>query len=91
MDCNDCGKQKEVSWAYVELLNNGHKATIWKLWVALLVLIVALVGTNAYWIRLWQGYDVVDVEYEQDGRGINIIGDLNDTEQEQIYGTEIAD
>jgi hypothetical protein len=33
------------------------------------------------WLRAWNEYDYSTTEIEQDGRGINIIGDDNDTEQ----------
>lgn len=83
MDCKNCDKirEKSVSWAYVELLNDGHKTTIKRLWIALIVLIVLLAASNALWLYEWSQYDTVTTEIEQDGRGINIIGDNNDTEQ----------
>jgi hypothetical protein len=89
MDCANCDKVKKaeeknnktVSWAYVELLADNHKATVWKLWVVVLVLIVALAVSNMLWLRAWNEYDYSTTEIEQDGRGINIIGDDNDTEQ----------
>ena len=70
----------ESSMARMERVNK-------KLWIALLVLIVALVGTNAGWLwweNQWQ-YVQSDttIEATQDGSGTNIVsgGDLN-------YGTE---
>lgn len=81
MDCKDCDQGKPVSWAYVELLNDGHKSTIKKLWIALLVLIVMIAACNIGWLIAWNQYDYSDTEIEQDGRGINIIGNDNETEQ----------
>ncbi len=70
----------ESSMARMERVNK-------KLWIALLVLIVALVGSNAGWLwweNQWQ-YVQSDttIEATQDGGGTNIVsgGDLN-------YGTE---
>lgn len=83
MDCKTCEKatEKNVSWAYVELLNDGHKSTISKLWIAIIILIVLLAVCNIVWIIAWNQYDYTTNDIEQDGRGINIIGDNNDTEQ----------
>ncbi len=75
MNCNECKANKTVSWAYVELLNDGHKQTIKRLWIALLVLIVMLAATNGLWLYEWMQYDTIS--YDQDGNGNNIIGDNN--------------
>lgn len=80
-NCDECKQSKNVSWAYVELLNDSHKATVWKLWVTVLVLIIALAISNMLWLRAWNEYDYSTTEITQDGRGINIIGDENETEQ----------
>lgn len=69
-----------------------RQATRW--YVAWLVTLAALVGTNAYWIHQWNSYDYVS----QDGNGYNyynadIEGDVNNgpenqekEEQEEIQG-----
>lgn len=88
--CNDCGQSKNVSWAYVELLHDGHKSTTRKLWVLVIILIVSLVVSNLAWLYVWQQYDYETIEYSQDERGINIIGDDNDSRQWQ-YGTDFED
>ena len=79
-----------MPWAAVELLNGAHAQTVKRLWIVIIILIAALVICNAAWLYVWQQYDWVDelesVEYNQDGRGINIIGDHNEADQ---YGTEI--
>jgi hypothetical protein len=85
MSCDECKNAKNVSWAYVELLNDSHKATVKRLWILVLVLVVLIAGTNLVWLYEWSQYDYETTEYIQDGRGINIIGDDNDTRQ---YGTE---
>lgn len=87
MGCDDCKQNKSVSWAYVELLSDGHKSSLRKLWVLVLVLIVCLAVTNLLWLKAWNEYDYSTTEVTQDGRGINIIGDYNETEQ-QNNGTE---
>ena len=49
-----------------------------RLWIAVLVLIVMLVGTNAAWLFYESSFDDVvtttTVESEQDGAGVNIFG-----------------
>lgn len=89
-NCDECKQSKNVSWAYVELLNDGHKSSIRKLWVLVIILIVALAASNLAWLYVWQQYDYETIEYSQDGRGINIIGDDNDSRQWQ-YGTDFED
>lgn len=81
MGCDDCKQNKNVSWTYVELLNDGYKSSLRKLWVLVLVLIVCLGVTNLLWLKAWNEYDYVTSEFSQDGRGINVIGDNNETEQ----------
>lgn len=52
------------------------------LFMAWLITLVALVGTNAAWIYVFQSYDYIS----QDGNGIN---NINSGEQgDFIYGTE---
>lgn len=54
-----------------------------RLWVALLVAIIGILLTNAAWLWYINQYDFID--YEQDGEGVNIIGNSNEVEN----GTEI--
>lgn len=81
MGCDDCKQSKNVSWAYVELLNDSHKASHKRMWVLVLVLIVCLAVTNILWLRAWNEYDYATIDVQQDGRGINIIGDDNEADQ----------
>lgn len=59
-----------------------------RLWIAVLVLIVMLVGTNAAWLYYDSQFSgiVTTIEAEQDGSGVNIVsgGDLD-------YGAEGED
>ena len=55
-----------------------------RLYIIIILLVVSLVGTNAFWIAREMMYkDLVVTESTQDGEGVNIIGvgDVN-------YGTE---
>ena len=53
-----------------------------RLWIALIICIILLFGSNAMWLYEWCQYDYSYAEtYEQDGEGINVIGNLNEVEQ----------
>lgn len=58
-----------------------------RLTVALIVSIVLMFLSNAIWLYQWCQYDYVtagtDTVYQQDGEGVNIIGDRN----EAVNGT----
>ena len=49
-----------------------------RLWIAVLLLIVLIVGTNAAWLYYERSFEYVatttTVESEQDGAGVNIFG-----------------
>ena len=53
MSCDECKNAKNVSWAYVELLNDSHKATMKRLWILVLVLVMLIAGTNLVWLYEW--------------------------------------
>ena len=61
-----------------------------KLWVVILVLIVALIGTNIAWLvyeSQWQYVQTeTSIEATQDGSGVNIVGNGDIS-----YGTESKD
>lgn len=50
-------------------------------WLCIVLVVVCILwgATNAYWLWSWMQYDYVTetYTYEQDGEGINIIGDRN--------------
>lgn len=49
-----------------------------RLFIAIIVLIVALVLSNGAWLYAWMQYDYISeaevITADQDGRGINIVG-----------------
>ena len=55
-----------------------------RLMISLIVSIIIILLSNLAWLYLWNSYEYVgdSVSYEQDGEGVNIIGDRNN------YGTE---
>ena len=61
--------------AYESALNRLERANK-RIWIALIILIVALVGTNAGWVYYENQFvdTQTTIEAEQDGNGINIVG-----------------
>lgn len=80
-------EKKEPTWEGFEkffatevIEQSKTQAKRW--FIAWIVTLVALIGTNAYWIYVFNGYEYVS----QDGSGLNSINTGN---QEDIdYGTE---
>lgn len=53
-----------------------------RLIIALIISIVLLCASNVLWLYEWCQYDYSYSEtYEQDGEGINVIGNMNEVEQ----------
>lgn len=50
-----------------------------RLVIALVIAIIAIAATNILWVVMWNSYEYVGktTTYEQDGEGVNIIGDRN--------------
>lgn len=57
-----------------------------RLWIALIVAIIATVATNIAWLIYISQYDFESCDYSQDGTGVNIIGDRNGV---SYNGTEV--
>lgn len=80
---------KKMNWSELEKffateVIQQAKISAKRWFVAWLVTLVALVGTNAAWLYVWQSYEYVS----QDGSGINSINTGN---QEDIdYGADSA-
>lgn len=82
-------EERQTTWKDAEkfvseLIQDAQRQS--KRWfIAFVVTLVALVGTNAYWIYVFNNYEYVS----QDGEGINTINTGN---QEDInYGAESED
>ena len=52
-------------------------STIKRLWIALVVAILMIAATNVAWLIYISQFDFESYDYDQDGEGINIIGDGN--------------
>ena len=94
MDCNSCKEKKVEPVPYIvhESAMARNERTIKRLVIALIVTIVMLFACNAAWLYVWQLYDYASEEtsyvYQQDGEGLNIIGDNNEAE---VNGSEAND
>lgn len=90
--CNNCvGENVSVPYIVHESAMARSERHNKRLWIVILVLIGALIGTNLAWIIYESQFeDIVEtetiIEAEQDGTGINIVGggDVN-------YGAESED
>lgn len=98
MDSKECYKAVDegISKFAFERIEAGNERTIKRLWKVLLILLALLTAAivsfviainciNDKWLNLISQYDFESYEYEQDGGGINIIGD--DNEEVRLYGT----
>lgn len=94
MDCSSCKEKKVDPVPYIvhESAMARNERTIKRLVIALIVTVVMLFACNAAWLYVWQLYDYTSDEtvytYQQDGRGLNIIGDNNEAE---VNGSETND
>ena len=63
-------------YAFERMQAKDEKNDLWRN-IIIITLIILLVVTNAMWLIAWNQYDYVDdyeIEAQQDGEGINIVG-----------------
>lgn len=94
MECNGCGENRDVQkipYIAYEAECARHERAIKRLVWVIVACILLIVLSNAAWLYAWNQYDYEEISYDysQDGRGINIIG--NDNETRQINGAEVED
>jgi hypothetical protein len=60
-----------------------HDRNIRRLVLVIVLCVCLIVISNLAWLYVWQQYDYEEeiIEYTQDGRGINIIGNENEATQ----------
>lgn len=94
--CGDCGGKpadvQSIPYIAYEAECTRHDRVVKRL-VAIIVVCIALIfASNAVWLWFWNQYDYAveyeEVDYSQNGRGINIIGDENEVEQDGSTGTD---
>lgn len=75
--------EKTVPFIAYELMQVKHERTLKRLIFALIISIVLIFASNAAWLYAWMQYDYIaedvtsEVNYVQDGRGINNINTGN--------------
>ena len=76
MDDRTC---KDVPYIVHESAEARHERREKRLLIAVIIAVVLMFASNAMWLYMWAQYDYesYSVEYAQDGRGLNIIGDRN--------------
>lgn len=86
MDSEERDKNVTVPFVAFERVESAYERHIKRYWILCLVLLVLLVGSNIVWLCFISGYDFEKMELQQDGSGINIVGDEN--KEVTNYGTE---
>ena len=82
-NCETCKKAQNVPESVPYIAHEASMARMERhskrLWIAVLLLIVMLVGTNAAWLFYESSFEdavtTTTIESEQDGAGVNIFGD----------------
>lgn len=78
--------QPDVPFVTYERAEAAYERHIKRYWILCIVLLALLVISNGAWLCFISSFDFENYEYQQDGSGINIIGDEN---KEVTYnGTE---
>ena len=82
-------EEKKVSYLAFESVQARNERHIRRLSIALIICIFLIFASNAMLLYAWLQYDYSSeantTTYEQDGKGINIIGDRNDVAKENSY------
>lgn len=66
--------EQHISHYLFEAISARMERTIRRLWIALIIAIIAIFITNAIWLYAWTQYDYESTEtvYTQDGEGTNV-------------------
>lgn len=83
-NCKQEGTRQSVPFIVYEAKETRNERTVKRLWIALIIAILANFMTNIAWLAYESQFETVTYSYEQDGEGTNIIG----SENEVLYGSE---
>ena len=92
MDCNSCKERKVEAVPYIvhESAMARNERTIKRLVIALIISVIMIFACNAAWLYVWQLYNYASEDmtytYQQDGEGVNIIGDRNGVDYHGAVG-----
>ena len=70
-------KEKDYTYRLYETSMSRMERQLKRLWIALIIAIIAIAATNIGWLIYISQYDFESCDYAQDGEGVNIIGDSN--------------
>lgn len=73
-----------VPFVVYEAMATRSERTVKRLWIALIIAILANFATNIAWLAYESQFETITYSYEQDGEGANIMGNEN----EVLYGSE---
>ena len=81
--CNNCeGVKREppatVDYFVYDDTVSRYERTVKKLWIALIVVVSLFFATNIGWLIYESQFETISYDYDQDGEGVNIIGDENE-------------
>ena len=79
--CNNCATESQhVNVPYVvhESAMARAERVIKRQWIAIILLICMLFGAFGLFVWYESLYETISYDYQQDGRGTNIIGDSNE-------------
>jgi hypothetical protein len=74
---------QEIPYIAYEAECARHDRTVKRLIAVLVLCVLLIVGCNIAWLIAWNQYDYTEeyYDYDQNGRGINVIGDDNEVGQ----------
>jgi len=78
----DENMKEVVSYLVYESSQTRLDRIITRLVVALVISVVLLFISNGLWLWAWSQYDYSSETISQDGRGINIVGDGNEVQDD---------
>ena len=80
--------EEKISYVVFEGQMARNERLVKRLIVVIIILVAMVFASNAIWLYAWNQYEYVSedtsftYDYMQDGRGINIIGNLNEVTNE---------
>ena len=81
--CNNCEGVKlkppaTVDYFVYDYTVSRYERTVKRLWIALIVVVSLFFATNIGWLIYESQFETISYDYDQDGEGVNIIGDENE-------------
>lgn len=81
--CNNCEGVKlkppaTVDYFVYDDTVSRYERTVKRLWIALIVVVSLFFATNIGWLIYESQFETISYDYDQDGEGVNIIGDENE-------------